>query len=155
MDKYSYYVETSVWGMIPKGQPQDMRLPTMQFLRRVSPERCYISSVVLKEIGACKEPQRSAILRVLNAMKPQVLTESQADRELAQHYIASGIVPAKKYDDALHVALCTTAKLDVLVSWNHRHIANERKTLQYESANVLRGYLKSPIIVTPFEVVYE
>jgi hypothetical protein len=34
-------------------------------------------------------------------------------------------------------------------------IANVRKTEQYCGANLLRGYVLTPLILTPLEVVYE
>ena len=74
--------------------------------------------------------------------------------ELAEFYIDCSITPAKKLEDALHVAVATVHEIDVLVSWNHRHLANARKTDQYRGANLIRGYWKSPLILTPLEVLH-
>jgi hypothetical protein len=53
------------------------------------------------------------------------------------------------------VAIATTQEIDVLVSWNHKHIANVRKTEQYRGANLMFGYAKTPIILTPLEVLHD
>jgi hypothetical protein len=37
---------------------------------------------------------------------------------------SGGIVTRKYEADALHIALATLAKVDVLVSWNFKHIVN-------------------------------
>ena len=73
---------------------------------------------------------------------------------MAQRYTEAGIIPAKKQEDALHVALATVYHMDVLVSWNHRHIANIRKTELYRAANLLHGYSQTPLILTPLEVLH-
>jgi predicted nucleic acid-binding protein len=149
----SFYVETSVWGMVSKGQPKEMRRASLQFLRRG--RRFFVSTVVLDEISAAPESDRGQILVMLESVRP-VLVEVTAEAvELAGFYVASGILPARKMEDALHVALATTHEMDVLVSWNHRHMANVRKTEQYRGANLMRGFSKSPLILTPLEVLYE
>ena len=48
----------------------------------------------------------------------------------------------------------TFHKVDVLVSWNHRHLANVRKAEQYRGANLFRGYPNTPLILTPLEVLH-
>jgi len=44
--------------------------------------------------------------------------------ELADLYIAEKIVTLKYANDALHIAVATVAKIDVLISWNFKHIVN-------------------------------
>jgi hypothetical protein len=140
--------------MIPKGQPREMRRATLQFLRRPQDVNYFISLAVLNELSRCEPLLLSQIDEVVRAVMPEVLEISEEAEELAQFYIDSGILPAKKTDDALHVALSTIHEMDVLVSWNHRHIANVRKTEQYRGANLMRGYWKTPLILTPLEVLH-
>ncbi len=122
----SYYIETSVWGMIPKGQPKEMRKASLQLLHSA---RKFFASAVVLETPECAE--------------------------LAAYYIESGIISARRFEDGMHVAIATFHEVDVLVSWNHRHLANVRKTEQYRGANLIKRYSKTPIILTPFEVLYE
>lgn len=155
MTARSYYVETSVWGMLPRGQPREMRRSSVEFLRRLTSQSGFISAVVLKEIMAAQEADRSQIVEAIERVRPTLLEASPSAEELAQYYIDSGILPPKKRDDALHVAIATIEEMDVLVSWNHRHIANVRKTEQYRGANLLRGHVHTPLILTPLEVLYD
>jgi hypothetical protein len=74
---------------------------------------------------------------------------------LARAYIAAGVLPERRYADAMHVAAATCLQLDYLVSWNHRHMTRPLKRVQYESVNRLQGYLKSPLICNPFEACDE
>jgi len=125
----------------------------LQFVRRSS--RLFISSVVLDEINAADENDRTQIMAVLETVGATVLELEPESRDLARFYIASNILPARKVEDALHVAIATTQKIDVLVSWNHKHMANVRKSQQYCGANLMRGYAQTPLILTPLEVLHD
>jgi hypothetical protein len=45
-------------------------------------------------------------------------------KRLAKLYVNEGIIPAKKDDDALHIAYSTFYEMDILLSWNYKHLAN-------------------------------
>lgn len=154
MVERSYYVETSVWGMAPKGQPRDMRRVTLQFLRQLQGANHFISQTVLDEVCDCEEVIYAQIMELIESTGPTILEMTHECSELARFYLESSILPARKSADAMHVAISTVWEMDVLVSWNHRHMANLRKTEQYRGANLIRGYWKSPLILTPLEVLY-
>ena len=42
--------------------------------------------------------------------------------ELAEKYVEQKIVSENYYGDALHIAIATVVNVDVLVSWNFKHI---------------------------------
>lgn len=58
-------------------------------------------------------------------------------------------------DDALHVALATVGRADVIVSWNFRHIVNLGRIRLFHSANLERGYglieIRSPREVLEYD----
>ena len=56
-----------------------------------------------------------------------LLPLSREADELATAYLAQKVVPRDYEDDAYHVAVCTVARLDYLVSWNFKHLANVRR----------------------------
>jgi hypothetical protein len=43
---------------------------------------------------------------------------------LAEEYVRQGAVPPGMLADTQHIAVATVAKVDVLVSWNFKHIVN-------------------------------
>ena len=86
-------------------------------------------------------------------MSPVELEPSPESEQLADEYIRAGVIPAKKRDDARHVAIATTAGLERVVSWNHRHLANERKRELFNAVNRLMGHEQVLLILTPFEVL--
>ncbi len=74
-------------------------------------------------------------------------------RTLAARYLARKILTKKFLDDAVHIALATFAKVDVLVSWNFRHIVHYDKIRLFNSVNLEFGF--SPLeIRSPKEVTY-
>lgn len=89
----------------------------------------------------------------INLLKPLALEPSDASEALADAYLAAGVIPAKKRDDARHVAIATVAGVDIVVSWNHRHMANELKRERFNEVNRLAGYEQALLIHTPFEVI--
>ena len=64
-----------------------------------------------------------------------------------------GIIPDKKAEDALHVAIATLEELDAVVTWNYKHLANIRKSELFYSVNLSRGFHKKVEIITPWEVI--
>lgn len=54
-------------------------------------------------------------------------------------------------NDMLHIALATVAEVDVLVSWNFRHIVRLDKMHQFNGVNLELGY-KALAIYSPREV---
>ena len=72
--------------------------------------------------------------------------------ELARAYIEAGVVSKRMLIDAQHIATATVERVDVLVSWNFRHIVNLHRIHAYNSVNLRMGY---PLleIRTPREVL--
>jgi hypothetical protein len=60
---------------------------------------------------------------------------------LAETYIKEGALTNKSYEDALHIALATLNKADVLASWNFKHIVNLERIRLYNSINLRLGYM--------------
>lgn len=55
-------------------------------------------------------------------------------------------------NDMLHIALATIAEVDVLVSWNFKHIVRLDKIRLFNSVNLEQGY-KMLNIYSPREVI--
>jgi len=69
-----------------------------------------------------------------------VLTDSEEAEALADTYIERGCVGPGSRADALHVALATVGRVDVLVSWNFKHIVNLGRIRLFNSVNLVQGY---------------
>ena len=71
--------------------------------------------------------------------------------ELADAYLGHKILTPKYRDDARHIALATIAGLDLLVSWNFKHVVHFEKIQKFNEVNLELGY-KPILIYSPREV---
>jgi len=59
------------------------------------------------------------------------------------------------FNDCIHIALATMYKVDILVSWNFKHIVNVYKIRGYNSVNLRLGFqqleIRSPKEIIGYE----
>jgi hypothetical protein len=60
--------------------------------------------------------------------------------QLADSYIEEKVVGKTSIEDCRHIALATIYKVDVLASWNFKHIVNLDRIKGYNSVNLRLGY---------------
>jgi hypothetical protein len=60
--------------------------------------------------------------------------------ELADAYINEKVVGKTSVEDCRHIALATINRVDVLASWNFKHIVNLNRIKGYNSVNLRLGY---------------
>ncbi len=113
----------------------------------------FISEVVVAEIKRAPAPVIDKLLAVIEEYAPEIVEVSQPMNLLAQAYLHRRIIPAKKIEDALHVAVASVEGLDAVVTWNFQHLANLRKAELFHSVNLEMGYYKKVEIITPMEVM--
>ena len=143
------YTDTSVLGGCEDDEFND---PSRRLLEAfVGGELTLVlSELVLRELETAPEAVRMVVGRVPEPHIEAIWLSPDAE-ELAAGYIEEGAIGARMRADALHIALATVARVDVLVSWNFKHIVNLRRIHAYNSVNLKRGY---PLleIRTPREV---
>ena len=59
---------------------------------------------------------------------------------LADTYIKEKVVGKTSIEDCRHIAMATINKVDVLASWNFKHIVNLERINGYNSVNLRLGY---------------
>jgi predicted nucleic acid-binding protein len=109
-----------------------------------------VSELVASE---CEEApaQVQQKLEELLALKAELLTLTPEALDLAAEYSRHGILPPRFRNDLLHIAAATVADVDVLVSWNFKHIVRLDRIRLYSAVNLELGY--KPIqIYSPREV---
>ncbi len=60
--------------------------------------------------------------------------------ELAKAYISEKVVGKTSFADCLHIAIATIQRVDILASWNFKHIVNVTRIRGYNSVNIKLGY---------------
>lgn len=109
-----------------------------------------LSQLTLDEISKAPQPVQKS-LTVLMDYEPEILEISEEALQLSEKYLERKILTPKFRDDALHIALASLANVDVLVSWNFRHIVHYDKIRLFNAVNIENG-LKSIDIYSPREV---
>ena len=82
-----------------------------------------LSSLTLRELEAAPKPVRKVLERVPSEHTEMVDLSDDAEK-LAAQYIDRGVISSRMIADALHIAVATVAGVDVLVSWNFKHVVN-------------------------------
>ena len=157
MHKLRVYIETSVWSHVFHDDTPDFQRVTVEFLKQAK-ERVvepYISTLVLDEVARADARRREEILGEIAGVRPILLRQSQRAEDLAGRYVQAGVLPSADEVDALHVAIATVSEMDVLASWNQRHLAKIRRRDLFNSVNRVAGYRKMLEIANPLEVLYE
>jgi hypothetical protein len=110
-----------------------------------------LSDLTRLELDAAPVAVRQVLSVVAEANREYVELTEEAS-ELANRYIGEGVLTRSKHVDAQHIAIATLARVDVLVSWNFRHVVNLDRIRGYNSVNMRYGY---PLIEirTPREVI--
>jgi hypothetical protein len=113
-----------------------------------------ISNLTLVELDAAPEDVREVLLSVPREnMEFVEFTEEASD--LAETYLQEGVVSQKSRVDAQHIATATISRVDVLVSWNFKHIVNLERIHGYNSVNMKLGYpmleIRTPTEVLKYE----
>lgn len=98
-----------------------------------------VSAHTLRELRDAPDPVRQRIVEVPEAHQI-LLLDSAESSDLAEAYVRRGVVGAGSHADALHVALATVGRADVLASWNFKHIVNLGRIRLFNSVNLELGY---------------
>ena len=146
------YVDTSVIGGCLDDEFREWSLRLMTEFRE-GRKRMIVSSLTTEELERAPEEVRK-ILAVFPAENVEMLDLSGEAMALAEAYVREGAVGSGCIADAQHIAAATVAKVDVLVSWNFKHIVNFRRIQLYNAVNLKQGYALIDIR-TPREVLDE
>ena len=105
-----------------------------------------VSQFVLDEAG---DGDAGAAKKRLEALRDvPILADSVQARTLAKAIVEAGLLPQKAGIDALHLAMAAVHEVDVLLTWNCRHLANANKVRHLQVVNTELG-LSVPVITTP------
>ena len=146
------YADTSVFGGV---FDDEFANPTKRFFAEVDAGRFTLvtSAIVAAEIDPAPQEVRAFFYRYTSVA--EIVEIGHEAMQLQQRYIESGVVTEKSEDDALHVAVATVAKCDLIVSWNFKHIVHFEKIPKYNAVNILSGHgqigIYSPLEIISYE----
>lgn len=144
------YADTSVFGGC---FDEEFAVASQRLFEEIQAGRfvLVVSPTTLRELDTAPT-QVSDVLTALPAGCIESLPPSDEVAQLRDAYLAAGIVGAGSALDAEHIASASVADVDLIVSWNFKHIVHFEKVRGYHAINLLRGYSQIPIH-SPIEVI--
>ena len=145
--KKSIYLETSVIGAyLDNGEPFRRDLTIRWWEHELADYEPHVSALVVRELERMDEPRRSAYLKLIKDVPRYEISEEATI--LADGYVSRGIFHRKYIANALHVAVASVNKADMLVTWDFGYIANVHRQSRIQLFNTVAGFFV-PMIVTP------
>lgn len=128
MKKQKIYLDTSVISHLQAPDAPEKMRDTIRLWRNIKNGEyaIYISNTTIDEINDCNEPKRSFMLAKLKEIEVTVVNAETEVDDLSQEFIKLGILKEKSIDDCMHIATALLLKCDVIVSWNFKHIVNDK-----------------------------
>ena len=136
MRKDRIYLDTSVIGGVNDDEFSSATISLFKMFK----QNIYIPVISLHTLNELIEAPE-IIRGVLDTIEYEfcdVITEEM--EYLADKYIHYKIVTPKYKSDALHVAISTVLRCDLLVSWNFKHIVHYEKMRGFNRVNQLENY---------------
>ncbi len=153
--KMKVYCETSFWSFL-NGRPTPLahialkQAATLRWWQEIAPKcEIYISQYVDEEAG-CGADELAA--RRVKSLDSAIALDGKVPevRELAKALLSLHAVPEKEGTDASHIATASVYGMDVILTWNCRHMANP-VTLPKTASIVCAEGFRCPVIITPSE----
>ncbi|NLI94145.1 MAG: type II toxin-antitoxin system VapC family toxin [Peptococcaceae bacterium] len=154
MKKLKVYLETTIFNFFYADDAPDKRDDTIKLFKEIAERKneAYTSYAVVNEINKASDETKQKLFRLFNEYPVAVLDEGEEVDKLADIYIAEGIIPLKYRDDAVHIAMATITGMDIILSWNFKHIVKRKTVIMVNLINTREGY-KNIDIYSPSEVI--
>ena len=157
--KKKLYIETSVWNQLEHDDRPEWRQTATRFMESLHKGlyEAFISDVVIREIEATPSTTlQQKLARHINAIKPIVLQATDEVEELTEQYMKAGFAAAdsiRVYNDCSHVAMATVNDIRHIVSFNCKHLVNDRRIDAFNAINFQNGYDMIIDITTPHRFI--
>ena len=152
------YIESTIPSYVAARPARDLLQAARQQLtkdwwdlKRANHE-LFCSQIVLDEIASGERDMAQQRLDAMAQIKLLDLTDEA--NALTKDILASGLLPVDADRDAAHIALATVHEMDILLSWNCRHIANAAIQARLRRLVEASGFTL-PVLCTPEELAGE
>ncbi len=144
------YADTSVFGGCFDAEFEHV---SRQFFLEAQAGRfvVVISDVTTRELQEAPEEVRQVLVQLPEGQVEEFMIDDEVTA-LRDAYLAAGVVGVASEADAEHIAAATVAEVDIVVSWNFKHIVHFDKIRGFNAVNRLKGY-RALEIYSPLEVV--
>lgn len=135
---------------------EEFEEPTKQLFNRLDKQEVIFVVSDLLDLELTFAPEN--VKQLLHRYSPENferLNLTEEAIELANAYITEKVVGKTSLEDCRHIALATLNKVDVLASWNFKHIVNLERIKGYNSVNMRKGHhileIRSPRDLMTYE----
>lgn len=136
--KQRIYIDTSVVGGF---FDEEFKEATIKLFDRLDNNEIFFVVSDLLDLELLNAPQQvRELLHNYPSDKFQRVELTEEAIKLADTYISEKVVGKTSLEDCRHIALATINKVDVLASWNFKHIVNLDRIKGYNSVNMRNGY---------------
>jgi predicted nucleic acid-binding protein len=145
--KISLYLDTSVIG----GYYDEFMSDTRLLFEDIKSGKydAFISDITKNELENAPEN----VKKLLDNFEHKQISVTNECESLADEYIKEKVVGKTNKEDYIHIATVTINNIDVLVSWNFKHIVNIQQIRGYNTINMKNGYRQLDIR-SPKEVIF-
>lgn len=154
MKRLKIYLETSVWNFLVAEDSAEKKRITERLFSEINEGKyeIFISDFVMDEILRASEHRKSLLLELIKRYGPERLTINQDSEYLANRYKESNIIPERFETDLFHISIAVVYNIDILVSWNMKHIVKYKTKVGVNTVNLAQDF-KSIELLTPEELI--
>jgi hypothetical protein len=102
---------------------------------REGKHEAYTSQYTVDELAKAPEPKSSDMLALIDTFNVATFPITDESDQLADKYVAEGIIPARFRLDGAHIASASMNGLDYVLSYNFQHINRAKTKLLTERIN--------------------
>lgn len=146
------YIDTSILGGY---FDKEFDITTQRLFKEVKKGVYKVIISTITESELLNAPEKVQTLLGDLQIDYEVINLTDDAISLALEYIKENVVGQASYNDCLHIAIATVSRLDLLVSWNFKHIVNINRIRGYNGINIKNGYppieIRSPKDLIDYE----
>jgi predicted nucleic acid-binding protein len=136
--KQRIYIDTSVIGGF---YDEEFQEDTRALFQRLENNEIVFVVSDLLDLELLEAPERvRELIGKYSAEKFERVLLTEDAIQLADAYITEKVVGRTSLEDCRHIALATINRVDVLASWNFKHIVNLDRIKGYNSVNLRLGF---------------
>ena len=151
------YCETTFWSYLngrhtPLQHIAIKQAATLQWWQEIAPTCDIFISQYVNTESSDGDPVRAELRR--KSLEGIAAIDGASDEvtDLAEALMSGHAVPDSEATDAFHIATAAVNGMDVLLTWNCKHMANPI-TLPVTASIIAKAGYRCPVIITPLDFI--
>ncbi len=148
MKKLKLFLDTSVHSaLFDERDPKRQKL-TRRFFEDIDQYDIYYSEINILEINGISDEELKNRMKSLVKKGEKIIATDEVIN-LANKYIEEGLIPEKYGNDSILLAITSVYSLDILISWNFKHLVKRKTRIGVNLINLKEGYRSIEILAPP------